>query len=156
MVRVQADGRSEILAAGIPSPNGLALSPDEQSLYLAVTRTNSVWKLPLEVSPGLLPNEHVGTSGVFVQMSGGTGPDGMAVDSKGNLIVAHTGLGCAWMFTPAGEPLYRIQGCAGPSIANVTFGGPEYRTLYIVESATGSVLTANLPYPGETLFSHLE
>ena len=155
VVRVRADGRSEILASGSPSPNGLALSPDEQWLYLAVTRTNAIWKLPLEVPPGLQPNEPVGTSGVFVQMSGGTGPDGMAVDSKGNIIVAHTGLGCAWMFTPMGEPLYRIQGCAGPSIANFTFGGPEYRTLYIVESATGSVLTAELPHPGETLFSHL-
>ncbi len=70
MVRVRADGSSEILASGIPSPNGLALSPDEQWLYVAVTRTNAVWKLPLDVPPGLMPNEPVGTSGVFVQMSG--------------------------------------------------------------------------------------
>ncbi len=155
VIRVAADGRSQILCQGIPSPNGLALSPDEQWLYLAVTRTNCIWKVALDVPPGLVPNEPVGTTGVFIQMSGGTGPDGMAVDSKGNVIVAHTGMGCLWMFSPAGEPIYRIQGCAGPSIANVTFGGPQYRTLYIVESATGSILTAELPFAGETLFSHM-
>ncbi len=155
VVKVAADGRSQILMQGVPSPNGLALSPDERWLYVAVTRTNNVWKVPLDVPPGLAPNEPVGTTGVFVQMSGGTGPDGMAVDEKGDLIVAHTGLGCLWVFSPLGEPIYRIQGCAGLSIANVTFGGPEYRTLYIVESATGSVLTAEMPYPGLKLYSHM-
>ena len=83
VVRVRADGRPEILFGGVPSPNGLVLSPDEQWLYLAVTRTNCIWKVPLEVPPGLVPNEPVGTSGVFIQMSGGTGPDGMAVDLQG-------------------------------------------------------------------------
>ena len=156
VVRVRADGSSEILLEGVPSPNGLVLSPDEQWLYLAVTRTNAIWKVPLDVPPGLVPNEPVGTTGVFVQMSGGTGPDGMAVDAKGNVIVAHTGMGCLWVFSPIGEPIYRIQGCAGLSISNVTFGGPEYRTMFITESSTGSILSVEMPYPGERLFSHMD
>ncbi len=156
VVHVAADGRSNILMEGIPSPNGLVLSPDEKWLYVAVTRTNAIWKAPLDVPPGLLPNAPVGTTGVFVQMSGGTGPDGLAMDSKGNLIVAHTGMGCLWVFSPIGKPIYQVQGCAGLSIANVTFGGPNYRDMYIVESATGSVLVARMPHPGQTLFSHID
>ena len=156
VVRVQANGRSEILLDGVPSPNGLVLSPDEQWLYLAVTRTNTIWKVPLEVPPGLLPNEPVGTTGVFVQLSGGTGPDGLAVDCKGNLIVAHTGMGCLWVFSPIGEPLYRINSCAGLSISNVTFGGPDYRTMFITESSTGSILSVEMPFAGQPLFSHMD
>ena len=156
VVRVRADGRAEVLMRDIPSPNGLVLSPDEQWLYLAVTRTNCIWKVPLEVPPGLAPDEPVGTTGVFVQMSGGTGPDGLAVDSLGNLIVAHTGMGCLWVFSPIGEPLYRVNSCAGLSISNVTFGGPEYRTMFITESATGSILSVEMPHPGHRLFSHMD
>ena len=156
MVRVRADGSSEILLQDVPSPNGLVLSPDEQWLYVAVTRTNCIWKVPLEVPPGLVPNEPVGTTGVFVQLSGGTGPDGLAVDSQGNLIVAHTGMGCLWMFSPIGEPLYRINSCAGLSISNVTFGGADYRTMFITESSTGSILSVEMPFAGQRLFSHMD
>lgn len=156
VVRARPDGTVEVLLDNIPSPNGLVLSPDGKALYVAVTRTNAIWRVPLVVPPGLLPNAHVGTTGVFIQLSGGTGPDGMAVDEAGNLVVAHTGLGCAWVFSPIGEPLWRIQTCAGLSISNVAYGGPERRTLYITESATGSILAADMAVPGQVLFSHLD
>ncbi len=156
VVRVRADGRTEIIAADIASPNGIVLSPDNQSLYVAVTRTNAIWKLPLEMTPGLYGNAHVGTSGVFIQLSGGTGPDGLAVDAKGNLAIAHTGLGVLWLFSPLGEPLARVNTCAGLAIANIAYGGSDGRTLYIVESATGSILTAQMPVAGHKLFSHMD
>lgn len=154
VVRARVDGQVEILLDNIPSPNGLVLSPDEKFLYLAVTRSNAIWKAPLVVPPGLKPNTAVGTTGVFIQMSGGTGPDGMAVDEAGNIVVAHTGLGCLWVFSPLGEPLYRVQTCAGLSISNIVYGGPDRKTLYITESATGSILTADMPIAGQRLFSH--
>ena len=155
VVRVDAaTGQGELILENLPSPNGLCLSPDEQFLYVAMTRSNNVWKAPLTVPPGLVPTVPVGTTGVFVQMSGGTGPDGMAVDTAGNLLVAHTGLGALWVFSPLGEPLHRVNTCAGLSIANIAFGGPDNRTLYIIESATGSVLAADMPVPGNLLYSH--
>jgi gluconolactonase len=147
-------GRGEILLTDIPSPNGLVLSPDEAFLYVAVTRTNAIWKVPLTVPPGLLPTAPVGTSGVFIQMSGGTGPDGLAVDEDGNLVVAHTGFGAAWVFSPIGEPLWRVNSCAGLSVANVVYGGQDRKTLFIIESSTGSVLAAQMPVAGQRLFSH--
>lgn len=156
VVRVTPAGETQIILSDIASPNGLVLSPDQQWLYVAVTRTNAVWKVPLDVPPGLVGNAQVGTSGVFIQMSGGTGPDGMAVDEAGNLAVAHTGLGCLWLFSPLGEPLYRVNTCAGLSIANVVYGGPDRKTLYIVESATGSILTAQMPVAGQTMFAHMD
>lgn len=78
VIRCKTDGASEIILTDIPSPNGLVLSPKEDFLYTAVTRTNNVWRTPLEVPPGMVSNSPVGTTGVFIQLSGGGGPDGMA------------------------------------------------------------------------------
>lgn len=156
VVKVTPDGRPQIIASDIPSPNGLVVSPDQAWLYLAVTRTNTIWKLPLEVPPGLAGHAEVGTSGVWVYLQGGTGPDGMTVDSAGNVLVAHTGLGCVWVFSPLGEPLHRINTCAGLSISNLVFGGEDMKTLYITESSTGSILTAQMPVAGHRLYSHAD
>ncbi|GGF10289.1 SMP-30/gluconolactonase/LRE family protein [Subtercola lobariae] len=155
VIRVRANGETAIILENIPSPNGLVLSPDEKFLYVAVTRTNAIWKAPLTVPPGLIPTVAVGTTGVFIQMSGGTGPDGMAVDEAGNIVIAHTGLGSAWLFSPVGEPLLRIHSSAGLSVSNMVYGGDDNRTLFITESSTGSIMTAEMPVAGQRLYSHL-
>jgi gluconolactonase len=146
--RLSADGRLGVLLDGIPSPNGLVLNQAQTELYLAVTRDNAIWRVPL------LPDGGVAKVGRFIQLSGGQGPDGLAIDSAGNLLVAHVGLGCVWLFSPFGEPLLRIQSCAGRGTTNITFGGPDNRTLYITEAASGAILTAELATPGDPLYSH--
>jgi len=155
VVKVGPDGEWTILLENLPSPNGLVLSPDEKFLYVALTRTNNVWKVPLTAPPGIAPNSRVGTTGVFVQMSGGVGPDGMAVDEAGNLAVAHTGMGCVWLFSPLGEPLYRVVSEHGLSVSNMVYGGNERKTLYITESSSGSILTANMPVSGQGLYAEM-
>ena len=58
-----------------PSPNGLALSPDEKALFLAVTRANQIWRLPLH------PDGTTSKVAAFITLSGGlAGPDGVAID----------------------------------------------------------------------------
>ena len=78
----------------------------------------------------------------------------MAMDQVGNLVVAQVGSGCAWQFSPLGEPLARIRSCTGLLITNMAYGGPKGRTLYMTESETGTVLTAELEAPGQAMFSH--
>jgi gluconolactonase len=132
-----------------PSPNGLALSPTEHVLYLCVTRGNAVWRVPL------LTDGNITKVGIYVQLSGGVGPDGMAVDAKGGIAVAHVGAGQVWVFSALGEPLYRILSpTGGLYTTNLAYGGPENRHLYIVESQTGTILRAELPVAGLELFSH--
>jgi gluconolactonase len=143
------NGQLDMLIGTVPSPNGLVTNLAETILYVAVTRDNSVWRLPL------MPDGGVSKVGVFVRLSGGTaGPDGMALDAAGNLFVAHCGMGCVWVFSPLGEPLYRIVSCTGIMTTNVAFGGPENRSLFITESDTGTILRAELPTPGRTMQSH--
>ena len=148
LFRYTAGGKLELVLGGIPSPNGLVMAPDERSVLLAVTRDNAVWRVPLTKT---------GAStkvGVFIQMSGGAGPDGMALDSEGNLAVAHVGLGTVWLFSALGEPIRRIRTPQGILPTNCAFGGPDGRTLYITESQSGTVLKVRLDVPGRPLFSH--
>ena len=65
--RLRADGRLELLLRNVPSPNGLVLTPNEDVLYLTVTRNNAVWRVPL------LADGNLGRVGIFIQLSGGMG-----------------------------------------------------------------------------------
>ncbi|HEX3860751.1 MAG TPA: SMP-30/gluconolactonase/LRE family protein [Stellaceae bacterium] len=148
LYRLRPDGRLDLLLDCVPSPNGLVLTPDEQILYLAVTRNNAVWRVPLN------PDGSIGRVGIFIQMSGGGGPDGMAMDAEGNLAVCHVGMGSVWLFSKFGRPLYEIQSCTGHATTNAAYGGADGKTIYITESETGTILQAQLDVPGLPLYSH--
>ena len=113
-----------------------------------MTRANAVWWLPL------LTSEMPSKVGVFIQMSGGVGPDGMTADQAGNLAVCHPGMGSVWLFSAAGEPLYRIRSCADNFPTNAAYGSPNQQSLYINESHSGSILRAQMPESGRTMYSH--
>ncbi len=149
LFRIRADGQVDCILDNVPSPNGLVLDLSEQFVFLAVTRANAIWRVPLTHDGG---TTKVGT---FIQMSGGVGPDGMAIDQAGNIAVAHVGFGTVWLFSNLGEPLYRIKSCAGLTTTNVAYGGPDRKTLYITEAATASILRVKLDVPGRLMFSHM-
>ena len=142
LYRLRPDGQLDLLLANVPSPNGVALSPDERVLYLGVTRGNQVWRVPL------LDDGSVAKVGAFFTSYGSSGPDGLAVDEKGRVIVANPGLGVAWVLSHRGEPEVVLRSCAGASLTNVAFGGVDRSTLYCTESVSGSVLRASLEHPG--------
>lgn len=147
--RLRASGEVDLLLSNVPSPNGLVLAPDERALYVAVTRANQVWRLPLH------PDGTTSKVAAFITLSGGlAGPDGLAIDREGGLAVAHCGMGCVWLFDRLGEPTHRVRSCEGISTTNLAHGGPENRHLYVTESDTGTILRAAVPVPGRTMFSH--
>ena len=140
--RLRPNGQLDLLLANAPSPNGLALSPDEKVLYLAVTRGNAVWRVPL------LEDGSVAKVGQFFTSYGPSGPDGMAVDQHGRVIVANPGLGYAWVLNPRAEPVIVLRSTEGMSLTNIAYGGAEHKTLYCTESVSGSILRADLDVPG--------
>jgi gluconolactonase len=111
-------------------------------LYLAATRGNQVWRVPL------LDDGSVAKVSAFFTSYGPSGPDGLAVDEKGRVIVANPGLGVAWVLNHRAEPEVVLRSCAGTSLTNVAFGGADRKTLYCTESVSGSVLRAELEEPG--------
>ena len=142
LYRLRPDGRLDMLLANVPSPNGVALSPDERVLYLGVTRGNQVWRVPL------LEDGSVSKVSAFFTSYGPSGPDGLAVDEAGRVIVANPGLGLVWVLNHRAEPEMVLKSCAGSSLTNIAFGGPERKTLYCTESVTGTVLRATLDTAG--------
>jgi gluconolactonase len=142
LYRLGTDGRLDLLLANAPSPNGVVLSADERVLYLAVTRANQVWRVPL------LEDGSVAKVSAFFDSYGPSGPDGLAMDVAGRLIVANPGLGYAWVLNHRAEPELVLRSCTGASLTNVAFGGEDRKTLYCTESVSGTVLRATLDQPG--------
>jgi gluconolactonase len=144
-----SDGRLTCLVNTIPSPNGIVVDQEESFLLVAVTRANQIWRVPL-------PASALTTKvGVFSHLHGGpSGPDGLALDSGGNLLVCHAGFGSVWRLSPLAEPLDRIVSCAGVGTTNLAFGGSERKSLFITESRTGTLLRAEVETPGMAMFSH--
>ncbi len=141
--------RLDLLIDTGQSPNGLVLNEHEDVLYVAMTRGNSVWRLPLMGDGG------VSKVGVFLQLSGGlSGPDGMALDQAGGLWVAHAGNGCVWGFSKTGEPQYRLKSSTGMTTTNLAFGGDGNSELFITESDTGNILRVRVGTPGRWMHSH--
>jgi gluconolactonase len=146
--RLSEGGRLDCLIDNIPSPNGIVLNLAENRLFVAVTRQNAVWRVPLQ-SDG-----SVSKVGTYIQLSGGSaGPDGMALDEEEGLIVCQVGIG-VWRFDRHGMPTHLIQACEGHHTTNVAYGGPDRRTLYITESDTGTIQKVQMPIPGKVMYSH--
>jgi gluconolactonase len=140
--RLGADGRLDLLLSNVPSPNGIVLSPDERFLFVAVTRGNCVWRMPL------LPDGSLAKAGQFFTSYGPSGPDGLAMDEDGRLLVANPGLGYVWVLNSRAEPVWVLRGPAGASITNVAFGGEGRKRLFVTDSSHGDVLFADMDAAG--------
>jgi gluconolactonase len=123
---VAADGKVTRLIDNLPNPNGVILSPDEKTLYVIPSGQADMMSYPIE-APG-----KIGTGKVFCTLrqperAKNSGGDGLTVDVKGNLyITSRIGL---QVYDPAGKYLGLIKVPQEP--ANVTFGGPDFKTLYV-------------------------
>ena len=148
LYRLRASGQLDCILDNVPSPNGLVLNGDENIVFLAVTRNNAVWRVPL------MRDGTASKVGIFLQLSGGYGPDGMAMDEAGSLAVCHAGFGAVWLFSPIGEPILRINSRVGPLVTNCAYGGPDNKRLYITESKSGTILVAEMPVAGRRMYSH--
>lgn len=137
--RIAPDGAISVVAH-CEYPNGLAFSPDEQSLYVANTRSS---KYIHEIRIG--PDGGMTGRRIFADMNEGSLPgipDGLKVDAQGRVYC--TGPGGIWVFTPDGK---RIGVISFPEQAvNFAFGGPDHCTLFCC--AHTSLYTLRVKVPG--------
>ncbi|KAJ5626435.1 calcium-dependent phosphotriesterase [Penicillium herquei] len=127
----------EMILSNGPSPNGLILSQDKSSLFVAMTRDNAVWHVPF------YQDGSVQRMGRFSSYYGIGGPDGMALDEEGNIFVAHSTLGTVFIHRSNGELMGKIKSPLGQGTTNLTWAGEGLKTLYITESETGTILTVD-------------
>jgi gluconolactonase len=126
--RLTPAGELTLLTKELTFPNGIAFSPDERTLYIAVSDpAHAVWMAYDVAVDGTLARGRVFFDATPLVRKGLKGlPDGMKVDRRGNLFA--TGPGGVLVFTPAGEHLGTIV--TGQATANCAFGD-DGSTLYI-------------------------
>lgn len=146
--RLTGGGELRRLAENAPSPNGITVSTTDKHVYVGMTRSNSVWRLPL------MADGSVSKTGVAIQLSGGVaGPDGIEMDSENGLLVCQLGVGI-WRFDANMLPTHLVH-ADGPHhhhLDNCAFGGPDRKTIYITEALSGDVLMAQMPVAGKLMF----
>ena len=131
------------------TPNGVALSPDGNTLYVSETETGRVWAWPI-VGPGELAKEPWPSPAGGKFLGGPTGYqrfDSMAVEANGNICVATLVNAGITVFSPEGE-LVEFREAPEPYSTNICFGGPDMRTAYVTLSGYGTLVAVDWPRPG--------
>jgi gluconolactonase len=143
--RLRAGGELQRLVQNAPSPNGVTLNKKNTQVFVAITRSQQIWRLPLMA--GGTPSK----TGVAIQLSGGhAGPDGIEMDDEDGLAVCHLGVG-VWRFDANFLPTHLVHaGAEHRLMTNIAFRG---KTLYITDSLNGEILTAEMPVAGKKMFS---
>jgi len=133
------DGKTTAIAKNVEGANGLALSPDEKYLYANGVRLVRKYKV--------LPDDTVDVANMEVIMDKAKDPlpgitDGMKVDAKGN--IWESCCGGIVILTPEGKQLGVVY--TPEAVANLNFGDPDYKSLYIV--ARTSIYKIRTKVPG--------
>ena len=122
--RLDDAGNLRLLTRDLTQPNGLAFSPDGKKFYVDDSEQRNIRVYDV-AGDGSLSNGRI-----FGEEPGGKHegvPDGIKVDENGNLFV--TGPKGIWVWDANGNHLGTIVMPEQP--ANLTWGDPDYRTLYI-------------------------
>ncbi|HPE48509.1 MAG TPA: SMP-30/gluconolactonase/LRE family protein [Hyphomonas sp.] len=128
------------------SPNGVGLSPDEQTVWMADTMTGRMWAFDLE-SPGVIrPATPFNGGRVVATMPGLQYFDSLAMTAAGNVCVATILNGGITTITPEGQHSH----IAFPDIlvTNIAFGGDDMCDAWVTLSGTGNLVKCRWPEPG--------
>lgn len=128
------------------SPNGVGLSPDEKTVYMADTSLGRLWSFDV-AEPGVLnPTAGFAPGNVVATLPGYQLLDSLAVEADGKVCVATIINGGITAFDPDGS----TEHFAIPDVivTNICFGGPDLRDAWITASGTGKLYKARWPRPG--------
>jgi gluconolactonase len=137
------------IAYPVQAANGVGLSPDGTTVYVAETETSRLWAFDL-AEPGRInklgfPSPHGGR--LVCGLPGFQRFDSLALDSQGNICVATLMTGQVCVIAPSGELLRQIK-FPDSYVTNICFGGADLTTAYVTLSETGRVVSLPWPVPG--------
>jgi gluconolactonase len=139
----------EAVPAMLPA-NGIGLSPDEKTVYVAETPTARLWAFDI-AAPGELKPAPVIYRGEVGRPIAGLGGyqmfDSLAVEASGNVCIATLVSGCISVIAPDGALVEQVP--TGDRVTtNIAFGGPELKTAYITLSGKGELVAMDWPRGG--------
>ncbi|MBL4629676.1 MAG: SMP-30/gluconolactonase/LRE family protein [Paraglaciecola sp.] len=112
-------GTIKLLDSSIEKPNGIALSPDQKTLYVG-SFSHDIVKYQID------KQGNIGDREAFISINS---PDGMAIDCAGNIYATSHSEGVIYVYSSEGEQLDKIS--VGPKVTNIAFGGEYLKTLLI-------------------------
>lgn len=129
--------------------NGIGLSPDERTLYVAETFTGRLQSWALSAPGELAPAEAglFGTAALVTGLGGVNLFDSLAVEAGGNICCATLAAGGVNVISPTGDLIEHVN--TGDSLTtNICFGGDDMQTAYITCAASGKLITMQWSRPG--------
>lgn len=121
--RIDAGGKAVLLTSDMGTTNGIALSPDEKTLYVNESVQRKIWAFDVDAA-GNISNKRL-----FAEFPD-FGFDGMACDNKGNLYVTRHGKGTVAILSPEGKVIKEVV-LKGKKPSNLVFGGKQGKTVYV-------------------------
>ncbi|MFD3268741.1 SMP-30/gluconolactonase/LRE family protein [Paenibacillus dendritiformis] len=138
--RIDPDGKTTLLEAGMGTTNGIEVSPDDRLLYVNESVQRRIWVYDLS------EDGNVSNKRLFHEFPD-YGLDGMRCDVEGYLYVTRFGKGTVAILSPAGELVEEVQ-LLGKECTNLTFGGEDGRTVYVTMKDRGNVERFAADRPG--------
>jgi gluconolactonase len=137
------------VAHPLVTPNGIGLSPEGKTLYVAETEAARLWAFDI-VEPGVVrkdpwPSPHGGR--IVAGMGGYQRFDSLAVQEDGRIAVATLINGGITVISPDGRHVEHTP-MPDPMTTNICFGGPDMRTAFITLSWTGKLVAVEWPSAG--------
>ena len=126
--RIELDGSITELYGGVGVSNGIGFAPDGRTLYHVDSTSRGLWVHDLDDRGELSGRRHIGAAAFKRGI-----PDGMCVDTDGNLWVAHVGGRRVVKLDSNGETLDELP-VPARWVTSCAFGGEDYRDLYIVSA----------------------
>lgn len=140
LLRVEPSGAVTTLDDDLGLSNGLAFTADGRALYSIDTTSATVWVRSYDATSGAC-----GPRRPFLRLADGS-PDGMCLDSHGNLWIAIWGAGQVRCYSPEGDQLAVVV-VAAPNTTSVAFVGPDLDTLLITTASEQLAAEALASYP---------
>jgi gluconolactonase len=128
------------------SPNGVGLSPDETTVYVADTQIARLWAFDVAGPGDLTPPPGFAPGRVVKNLDGFNYLDSLAVEAGGKVCVATIINGGITAFDPSGE----TEHFPFPDLVctNICFGGSDMMDAWVTASSTGKLYKVRWPRPG--------
>lgn len=141
-------GRGEVMTSDRKNgkmgvTNGIDLSTDGSTLYVSESMTGQIWAYRIE------GNNLVSLTGdqPMATLAGGD-VDGMRTDASGRLYVAQNGAGKIAVITPMSKDAPKIILTTKKGPSNLTFGGPDGKTVFVTQTDGGFIEKFSVDVPG--------